>query len=67
MKNIGPEVVAYWIAVVFYGIAAAIQLQAFFQKKKNLADTAMKVAWLGLIFHSINFMLPAVRQSYTGI
>ena len=67
MKPIGPEVVFFWIATAFYGIAAVIQILAFIQKKKNLADTAMKLVWVGLLAHSVNFFLPAVRQSYTGI
>ena len=67
MKPIGPEVVFFWIAAALYGIAAVIQLMAFIQKKKNLADMAMNVVWLGLLAHSVNFFLPAVRQSYTGI
>jgi len=67
MKPIGPEVVCYWIAAVLYGTAAAMQILAFAQKKKNLADMAMNVALLGLIAHSVNFFLPAVRQNYTGL
>jgi len=67
MKSIGPEVVFYWIAVSLYGAAAIMQVTAFFRKKKNLADMAMNVAWVGLLAHSVNFFLPAVRQSYTGI
>ena len=67
MKPIGPEVVCFWIAAVFYGIAAIMQILAVLQKKKNLADMAMNVAWLGLLAHSVNFFLPAVRQNYTGL
>lgn len=67
MKPIGPEVVFYWIAAVLYGIATVMQIMAFVQKKKNLADMAMNVAWVGLLAHSVNFFLPAVRQNYTGL
>lgn len=67
MKPIGPEIVFYWIATAFYGIAAVIQILAFIQKKKKLSDTAMNIAWLGLLAHSVNFFLPAVRHNYTGI
>ena len=67
MKSIGPEVVAYWIAGLLYGVAAAFQIVAFIQKKKEFSDIAIKIAWLGLASHTVNFMLPAVKQSYTGI
>lgn len=67
MKPIGPEVVFYWIAAVLYGIAAVMQIMAFVQKKKNFADMAMNVAWAGLLAHSVNFFLPAVRLNYTGL
>lgn len=67
MKPIGPEIVCFWIAAVLYGVAATLQLLAVFQKKKYLTDYAMKIAWIGLITHSFNFFLPAVRQNYTGL
>jgi multisubunit Na+/H+ antiporter MnhF subunit len=67
MKPIGPEVVCFWIAAVLYGVAAIMQILAVLQKKKNLADMAMNVALLGLIAHSANFFLPAVRHNYTGL
>jgi len=67
MKPIGPEVVFYWIATALYGTAAVMQILAFLQKKKKLSDMAMNIAWVGLLAHSVNFFLPAVRQNYTGI
>ena len=67
MKPIGPEVVCFWIAAALYGVAATIQIMAVLQKKKEHADLAMKFAWAGLIAHSFNFFLPAVRHNYTGL
>lgn len=67
MKPIGPEIICFWIAAVFYGIAATIQIMAFIQKKEKLADLAMKFVWVGVIAHTFNFFLPAVRHNYTGI
>ncbi len=67
MKPIGPEVVFFWIAAAFYGVAATMQLLAVFQKKKEYAELAMKIAWVGLLAHSFNFFLPAVRHNYTGL
>jgi len=61
------EVVFFWVATAFYGIAAVIQIMAFFQKKEKLANLAMKIVWFGVFAHTLNFFLPAVRQNYTGI
>jgi hypothetical protein len=67
MKPIEPGIVFFWIATVFYGLAAAIQIMAFLQKKEKLGHLAMKFVWLGIFAHTLNFFWPALRHNYTGI
>lgn len=62
-----PVVVYFWVATAFYGLAAAIQIMAFIQKKEELARLAMKFVWVGVFVHTLNFFWPAIRQNYTGI
>jgi hypothetical protein len=67
MELLEPTVTFFWIATAFYGLAAAVQIVAFVQKKEKLANLAMKFVWLGILAHTYNFFLPAIKQNYTGI
>ncbi|MBI4690393.1 MAG: hypothetical protein HY754_09030 [Nitrospirae bacterium] len=62
-----PVVAYFWIATVFYGLAAIFHILAFLQKKERLADLGMKLVWIGVFVHTLNFFWPAIRHNYTGI
>jgi hypothetical protein len=67
MEFLEPIVTFFWIATLFYGLAAAVQVVAFIQKKEKLANLAMKLVWIGIFAHTLNFIWPAIKQNYTGI
>jgi hypothetical protein len=67
MKPLESTILLFWIATVFYGLAAIVQITAFVQKKEKLSTLAMKLMWVGIAAHTLNFFLPAIKQNYTGI